>query len=48
MTCPATVAHGGKFPHLYIRRKIAWKCHNNLGKRKRGLGRRGEESEWVE
>jgi hypothetical protein len=48
MTRPAVVAHGGKLPHLYIRRKIAQKCHNNSGKRKRWLGRRGEESEGVE
>jgi hypothetical protein len=46
MARPAAVAHGGKFPLLYLRRKLARKCHNNSGKkRKRGLGRRGKESE---
>jgi hypothetical protein len=44
MSRPATVAHGDKFPLLYIRRKLAWKCHNNSGKKERegweGKGRR--------
>jgi hypothetical protein len=48
MARPAVVAYGGKFPLLYISQKLARKCHKNLGKRKRWLGRRGEESEWAE
>jgi hypothetical protein len=44
MTRPAAVAHGGKFPYLYIRRKIAQKCHNNWGKKKERVGKeRGGE-----
>jgi hypothetical protein len=44
MTRPAAATHGGKFPHLYIRRKIARKCHNNSGKKKERVGKeRGGE-----
>jgi hypothetical protein len=39
------VAHGGKFPIIYIRRKIARKCHNNSGKTKERVGK---ESDGVE
>jgi hypothetical protein len=38
------MAYGGKFPTLYVSRKLARKCHKNLGKRKRGLGRRGRRA----
>jgi hypothetical protein len=48
MTLLAAVAYGGKFPLLYISRKLVWKCHKNSEKRKRGLGRRGDESEGAE
>jgi hypothetical protein len=38
------VAHGSEFPHLYIRRKIAQKCHNNSGKKRERVGKeRGGE-----
>jgi hypothetical protein len=44
MTHPAAVAHDSKFPHLYIRPKIARKCHNNSGKKKERVGKeRGRE-----
>jgi hypothetical protein len=44
MARPAAVAHGGKFPLLYIRRKFARKCHNNSGKKKERVGKeRGGE-----
>jgi hypothetical protein len=44
MSRPATVAHGDKFPLLYIRRKLARKCHNNSGKKKERVGKeRGGE-----
>jgi hypothetical protein len=39
MARPAALAHGGKFPLLYIRRKLARKCHNNSEKKKEGVGK---------
>jgi hypothetical protein len=48
MARPAAVAYGGKFPALY-KSKISLKMSQKFRKkRKRGLGRRGEESEGVE
>jgi hypothetical protein len=44
MARPAAIAHGGKFTLLYIRRKLAQKCHNNSGKKER----EGWEGEGVE
>jgi hypothetical protein len=46
MARPAAIAHGGKFTLLYIRRKLARKCHNNSGKKKERVGKeRGWSSE---
>jgi hypothetical protein len=46
MARPAAIAHGGKFTLLYIRRKLAQKCHNNSRKKKeRVVKERGWSSE---
>jgi hypothetical protein len=41
MALLAAVAYGGKFPLLFIRRKLARIVIKIRKKRKRGLGRRG-------
>jgi hypothetical protein len=38
------VRYGGKFPLLYISRKLSWKYHKNSGKKKERVGKeRGGE-----
>jgi hypothetical protein len=44
MARPAAMAYGGKFPTLYMSRKLARKCHKNSGKKKERVGKeRGGE-----